>query len=128
MLWFFPQKRILSLVFGFIHGPIYDEWIVVDSGVVVGRLALIFLSLSVVQYLWSKFNKSKSTMTWRILGSTGVILWFSALFSSSGGHGKESLRALLPQEERVGFMVVHFATGHAGQQQRMRVLLKEAHF
>ena len=31
-LWVFPQKRIVNLLIGFIHGPIYDDWIAVDHG------------------------------------------------------------------------------------------------
>ena len=38
-LWFYPQKRLTDLAFGFLHGPIYDRYIPLDFGVLQRRLS-----------------------------------------------------------------------------------------
>jgi hypothetical protein len=47
MLWTEPQKRLISLVYGYMHGPIYDAWLPLDSLLMAARAvaALLFLLL-----------------------------------------------------------------------------------
>lgn len=44
-LWFHPQKRIVDFVAGFLHGPVYDDWISFDLGMMLARSAHLALAL-----------------------------------------------------------------------------------
>lgn len=47
-LWLYPQKRLMSLLFGFLHGPIYDDWIAFDGGLFLARLSHLILALALL--------------------------------------------------------------------------------
>jgi hypothetical protein len=51
--WIFPQVRVHHLLFGFLHGPIYDLWIPVDEGIVWSRLSHFLFALSLLLFVWS---------------------------------------------------------------------------
>lgn len=47
-LWLNPQKRISSLIGGFLHGPIYDEWIAIDTGIILKRSAHLCIAAALL--------------------------------------------------------------------------------
>jgi hypothetical protein len=48
MLGLGPQKRVVSLMMGFIHGPVYDAWIAMDHGIVAARVAHILVAFALM--------------------------------------------------------------------------------
>ncbi|MCX6117500.1 MAG: hypothetical protein NT027_08165 [Proteobacteria bacterium] len=115
IMWFFPQKRMASFLFGFLHGPIYDTWIPVDSGVILNRLSawifsviLFFGARLIVRGLHEPKSKWKCL---RIIGGSLLIplfVWGMSLTSPSGGHGKDVLKDFLNADIRGKFANIHY--------------------
>lgn len=55
-LWFNPQKRIDHPLLGFLHGPIYDFWIPVDTGIFLNRGSVFFFAASLLLGAWLRKN------------------------------------------------------------------------
>ncbi len=56
-LWFFPQKRLTSLFFGHLHGPIYDEFIPLDADIFLLRgmhFAIFLLLIAITAFVKTK--------------------------------------------------------------------------
>lgn len=51
-LWSEPQKRYLGLFAGFLHGPIYDELIAMDHGLMLGRMSHLFAAITLLTLTW----------------------------------------------------------------------------
>ncbi len=72
-LWLAPQKRISNLVLGFLHGPIYDDWIAFDGGLLLARSAHLALGLMLLGLIWYKRSKLNAfavgflAVTWMVL-------------------------------------------------------------
>ncbi|MFK7873422.1 MAG: hypothetical protein AB8C84_09720 [Oligoflexales bacterium] len=89
-LWFFPQKRMISIFAGYLHGPIYDEWI-------GGSTQLIFIRytqacLGVFLFLWFK-NYKKTSLSF-------LSIWIIGIFFQASqpefNHGHKALQKSLP--------------------------------
>ncbi len=48
LVWFTPQKRVVSILLGFIHGPIYDDWINVDDAIVAMRAGHLLVAMAIM--------------------------------------------------------------------------------
>lgn len=126
VLWFFPQKRMNSLFLGFLHGPIYDRWIPLDYGVVVGRLghavfALAILAVAVGLYAFR-------SRVFALMMAVACILFCIAWRSDSGGHGFSALKRHLSESVTKSGVVVHF-TGQSPDDEKMaQSLLMDAVF
>lgn len=101
ILWFFPQKRVLHWAIGFIHGPIYDEWIAVDSGMLWLRAAhgLLFLSL----LLWISAHKRFAALA---LLSMLLCQQYSQPYLSTH-TGVQALNQVLPQTYVGNSFILH---------------------
>ena len=108
-LWWFPQKRMVSLVFGFLAGPIYDHLLEIDSGMIYLRLAQLLL-------LWGVLALFAAARGLRLLGlvlaTAGGLLTFTlSLQRSSVAHGEWALQKELPlsidRSEEEGFRVFY---------------------
>ena len=126
LLWFFPQKRINSMVLGFLHGPIYDRWIPVDLGVVVGRLGHAVLA-SAIFGLATRAYRVRSRI-FVFLTALGSVLMGGAWQTDSGGHGFSALKRRLPKTVAKGDIVLHFPSGRNDQEFRANSLLNDALF
>jgi hypothetical protein len=60
-LWVHPQKRIVDFFAGFLHGPIYDDWIAFDLGLMLARSAHLALALGLI-LLASITRRTRITM------------------------------------------------------------------
>lgn len=126
MLWFFPQKRIISPVLGFLHGPIYDRWIPVDGGVVLARLSDGLLGLIIIWAALSRVRLSSG----RFL--TAVCLIFAmrilVFFSPSGGHGFGVLDKELSSEITGIDVTLRYARTKSADDDMAMALLRDAEF
>ncbi|MGE0174270.1 MAG: hypothetical protein AB7T49_15845 [Oligoflexales bacterium] len=75
-LWLSPQKRIVSVLLGFLHGPLYDHWIPVTTGLVLGRCGHALAGLSLMS--WCAFPKR------RIFAYVLALASLTALYKASG--------------------------------------------
>lgn len=107
-LWFLPQKRITHFLVGFIHGPIYDEWIPVDDGILWQRLAHLFLATTLMALAWWRR---------RFLQTSGLVislLLFAAISHKASEfpsvqNGKRYLNRLMPYELKNEDFTLHYA-------------------
>lgn len=120
LLWFFPQKRLVSVFLGFLHGPIYDEWIPVDHGVVLSRLAIVIFAIGLI------FLSRRQI--YRVAFFVSLVVWCSSWFYDSGSHGLKALIHKLPDEQQVEFLKIHWRKADKEYETRMRVFMEEAAF
>ena len=107
-LWFNPQKRLISLFSGFLHGPIYDDWIAVDDGITYVRLSHLLLATMLLLIVW--WQGQKALIVSAITLGLG---WFSAGIMAakypSTSMGKPALEKLLSGKiEGDGFTLHYF--------------------
>ena len=81
-LWLSPQKRWVSLWFGYLHGPVYDGFIPLTFGVLLARLSHVLFAF----YL--HFKKPS-------LGMLALIVWGAAAFEPINGHGRHAIEKKL---------------------------------
>lgn len=62
LLWIHPQKRIISFFLGFLHGPLYDQWIEVDLGVFWTRLGHFLIAVSFLYLFLEESIKAKKIL------------------------------------------------------------------
>ena len=85
LLWFMPQKRVTSITLGFIHGPIYDRWIPVDSAVLSARFAHSLLGIALIAVAMGII---RFRSRWFILSMMGIaILEVVSFRGLTGTHG-----------------------------------------
>ncbi len=125
-LWFFPQKRINSLFLGFLHGPIYDRWIPLDYGVVVGRLGHAVFAWAVLAVAVGLYGFRSRVFT--LMMALACILFGIAWRSDSGGHGFSSLKRQLSKSVAESEVVVHFAGQSPDDEKMAKSLLMDAVF
>ncbi len=94
-LWIFPQKRVTSMMLGFIHGPIYDRQIEIDGGIALARLShgligLYFLALASELIEWRSARSKTIALT------IGVLSFLAAGYPSQR-HGLHALQSELPK-------------------------------
>jgi len=66
-----PQVMVLDPLLGYIHGPIYDDWVPIEGPVILGRL--LALSSAVAWLLFSRARGSRGVnMAWLALGCFGL--------------------------------------------------------
>ena len=93
-LWFSPQKRITHLFAGFLHGPIYDEFIAMDRGIVLARQSHIMIALACLLSVLMTINR-------RFIVVVGGLLVTALAFNLMAGtypstrHGHTALREYL---------------------------------
>jgi hypothetical protein len=125
-LWFFPQKRIISPAFGFLHGPIYDRWIPVDHGVVLARVSDGLLGILII---WAVHSRVKLSS---IKFLTAICVFFSirfyVFFSPSGGHGFAALDRELSSEITGVDVSLRYARANSSDDEMARSLLRDAEF
>jgi len=94
-LWLSPQKRWVSLWLGYLHGPVYDQFIPLTSGVILARMSHLFLGFYI-------HLRKKNILL------VSLIFFGISLADPINQHGKSSLDRALPKtlsSENIG---VHF--------------------
>ena len=83
VIWFNPQKRIISPLTGFIHGAIYDDFIAVDEGVVYTRLSHILLALFLLGLAWLRRKSLSLVVTVFLLSLWGMTSYYASMYPST---------------------------------------------
>jgi hypothetical protein len=107
ILWLSPQKRIVSLFSGFLHGPIYDSYIVFDGGIMLARTAHLLLGILMLIVVW--FQGQTALI---VTGALTALLWIIS-GSLSGGYpstvnGIDYLTKLMPGTLKGDGYTVHY--------------------
>lgn len=105
-MWFEPQKRLTSLVWGFLHGPIYDDYLPIDHGVTLKRTAHLILGLWVICLPF--ISKRWRSLAIIVASITTGLVWLPANRFPSQWHGNKHLQELLPlQQTGDGYTLFH---------------------
>lgn len=111
-LLFSPSLFLFHPGISYIAGPIYDEWIPLDTRIITFRLWTVFLSL------WLLFTPNlKCTQTKFKLKNwwfAGLIIFSVFFFREQWGwfYGFSSVEKALSQEHKGKFVKLHHASGH----------------
>lgn len=93
-LWFNPQKRLVSFFSGFLHGPIYDDWIAVDDGIILARLSHLLLATMLLIIVWNQRQRGMIVAA-TIVGAGWLGIGIAAAKYPSTSLGKPALDRLL---------------------------------
>lgn len=93
-MWFAPQKRIVDLLTGFLHGPIYDDWIAVDNGIVLARSAHLALAVTLLCLAWWR-RRTVNTVMVALFATIWLVVGLIAGNFQSTRNGKDALDQLL---------------------------------
>lgn len=107
ILWFLPQKRMVSVFIGFLHGPIYDEWLPVDNGIFFARLAHLFLALTLMGLVWFR-RKRNFYLVVSSLSVLTVILFLVSSSYESVGNGTSVLNKNFDGQYKHGKLTFHY--------------------
>jgi hypothetical protein len=102
-LWNQPQKRIVHLLAGFIHGPIYDEWIGFDAGLLMARAGHACLAAALLLAVWFR---GQTAIACSVIVFAGGWLGLSGLagnFPSTHNHKRDLDKLLSTKLEGEGF-------------------------
>jgi hypothetical protein len=107
IMYFSPQKRTVSILFGFLHGPIYDEWIPVDWGIVLSRtmhalIAGVFIILARDHLAYRRYFAATAVALLALLSG-----WHAAKFPSVG-HGTARLESLFNKKLINKHLALHY--------------------
>lgn len=102
-MWFAPQKRIVDLLAGFIHGPIYDDWIAIDNGIIFARGAHLALATLLLCLAWWR-RQLASYVAVGVFAALWLTLGVLASNHHSTRNSKSDLDALMSAKvEGTGF-------------------------
>ena len=131
LIWLAPQKHLLHLFTGFWHGPIYDSFIAVDTGIVLTRVSHLLAALLLLSVIWLR----KSVFSILVVAGFTALWLYTAQTAgdyASTQNSKAKLDSLLAGEiSRPGFKLhyqkVASSTGDAVPIQMQR-LARDAEF
>lgn len=110
-LWFNPQKRLVSFFSGFLHGPVYDDWIAVDHGIILARVSHFLLALMLLIVVWSQRQRAMIVAA-TIVGAGWLGIGIAAAKYPSTSLGKPALDQLLAGKiEGDGFTLHYMQKG-----------------
>jgi hypothetical protein len=139
-MWFFPQKRAINAVFGFLHGPVYDSWIPIDAGIVWARIshgtlgvllvgvALRFFEPQRLKYVFVNFRSDRRNLLFGILVAFFVGAQIISCTYSSIWHGTWFLNRALPQVIYEKNIELHYLKNSAATENHARRLARDAAF
>lgn len=106
-LWFNPQKRMTNLFTGFIHGPIYDDFIAMDRGIILARQSHVIIAAALVlASLMSITRRNIIIVACLMLTAFGFSL-LSGTYPSTR-HGTEALQEYLRGTLEGDGIVLHY--------------------
>jgi hypothetical protein len=113
-MWFAPQKRVVSMLMGFLHGPVYDAWIAVDNGIVAARVAHIFVAFALMSLFrhvshWARFG---TAVVFTALASATYVY---AVSQPSMGNSAGALNSLMRGKVQSGKVIVRFRAAREEQ-------------
>lgn len=117
LIWINPQKRILSSFIGFIHGPIYDEWIPFSDSFIIFRLFQLGIFLALLFFLFWKTSKRKLVY---LVGFSLLLIAaniFEIKFPETGNTAK-SLNRLLDEQVKSNDLILHYKKSQNPEKQK----------
>ena len=110
VLFLLPQKRITHFWWGFLHGPIYDEWIPVDDGIALARFTHLMLCLTVCLAIYTLKDRAKFRrwLALILIGSINGFLMVSASHYPSLKHGHHALEDKLQGKKVFKDFSIHY--------------------
>ena len=118
LLWMHPQKRITHLFAGFLHGPIYDNQIVVDHGIVLARAAHFLAGALVLCAAWLRRKFVPILITVLVAAAFGTVTQLSRPYPSVQ-NGRDALDRLMPDEVMGQGFVFHYRRSDDADHSRM---------
>jgi hypothetical protein len=94
-MWSNPQKRWVSLWFGYLHGPVYDDFIPLTFGVITARFS---------HFLFGIFLYFPN----RSLGLLSLITWGISMYDPINSHGHHALKTYLSDSLIADEITLHF--------------------
>lgn len=94
-LWINPQKRIVDFFAGFLHGPIYDEFIAFDLGLMLARCAHLALAFALLIGVSITRKTRYGIFATILLSLLALSLEISSLSFSSVKNSKKDLDELM---------------------------------
>ncbi|MFW7377611.1 MAG: hypothetical protein ACOH5I_02230 [Oligoflexus sp.] len=108
IMWFLPQKRLIHVFFGFIHGPIYDSWLPIDGSIIWTRFSHAVFGLGLICLTHGLRQKNFRYKLGIAAISVGVLGMMSSWFLPSTSHGIDALSRLLPLKKEAEFFRLHY--------------------
>ncbi len=129
-IWFLPQKRLVNLLIGFIHGPIYDNWIALDAGILYARMGHFFIALFLLSFAWLKKNDLLSRVICGVLLVSSIFVGALAQNFPSVVQGKSHLEKALPATLTGKHFTMHYREepNKTGPTESIKKLFHEAQF
>ena len=113
-LWTNPQVRLTHLLFGFLHGPIYDSLIQFDFGILFARMSHVLLSLLLLAIVWYA-PKARWYLVTGIIALLYTITAFISANFPSQMLGQDKLNRLLPHQLAAPDFTLHYLNTHHGE-------------
>jgi hypothetical protein len=124
LMWWFPQKRMVHLILGYLHGPIYDRWLPLSFHIILARIAQ---GLAGLLFFFS-FSQQKRRRWILVLAAALCLLpqWFYPELS----HGSRALQSLLPKTMNHPHFTLYYRNPkqHADYNKQIRDLFEESRF
>ncbi|SMF21679.1 hypothetical protein [Pseudobacteriovorax antillogorgiicola] len=114
-IWYLPQKRSTSLLYGVFHGPIYDTWLPIDAGIIVKRSLHGAMGLIAWSLCATKIDKKITLSLLALIASINI----SFEQFPSQGHGLGALKRDLPQIMEGPHHSLHFPAELNSRQREM---------
>lgn len=128
-LWFAPQKRLVQLLFGFLHGPVYDQWIPVDNGVVLSRFVHGLIGWVLACLGWRGFRGGLRSFALPVMTLCLVIgAWIKIGSYPSLGFGHKTLQERLPDTLNQNVLTMHYDGSDPTVMADIQGLMSEALF
>ncbi len=128
-MWFLPQKRSTSLLLGFLHGPIYDDLILLDAGIVWQRIAHACLGLALIAAFRPQASMNKTRTVLPVLLISLASLSFAlSRYSMSASLGHRSLMSHLHHSFALQGATLYVSHQLDGNSQRVKQFREELAF
>lgn len=131
ILFFLPQKRIVSMFFGFLHGPVYDDYISVSYSVIFLQW---FQTIILALVLGAGFYNAKKSSYSRVFilvafALTFLVSFFVGQLTPSTGHGLHSLQKALPEVAVGPHYRLHYSKAlEVNHKNELELLVRETSF
>ena len=111
-LWLFPQKRLLQLGVGFLHGPIYDQMIYFDHSLAAIRLAHLLIAVALFAWQFRQRHLGWTVSLLVSLSAAAIITYsyhYGSARSTSVQQGFSALEEALPYTLNGDGFTLHFS-------------------
>lgn len=129
-IWLDPQKRLTHPIMGFAHGFFYDQYIAMDEGIVIRRLAHLMIGLLLLITPYFFRNRKSKILIYLTFTSFISFTYYSSTYPSQF-HGSAKLETVLPESYTYENLTIHYPSEFQqtkSSQKRIEKFFKEAMF